>query len=103
MAKRNKMRRYVFRTGNAWPLHVLNFFWVLIAYFYFQQVVDRESYILDLEDANANDNPKWTKLYSAREAYNMESLAPTEWDSFLKKLATDDKALDLYYRFEIFS
>lgn len=63
-----------------------------------RQVVDRYSYILDLEDANANDNPKWTKLYSAREAYNLKSLALSEWDSFLEELATNDSTLDLYYR-----
>lgn len=61
-------------------------------------VLDHETWILDLEQANRNDNPIWSKLYTAKEAYNMSSLLPSDWDAVYRKLISDDETLQLYHR-----
>lgn len=61
-------------------------------------VLDHETWILDLEKANREDNPVWTKMYSAKETYGMTSLLPSEWDLIYQKLVSDDETLQLYHR-----
>ncbi|XP_069704138.1 sphingomyelin phosphodiesterase-like [Periplaneta americana] len=61
-------------------------------------VVDHETWVMNLKEANLYNYPIWYKLYSTRSAYQMPSLLPQEWDSFLNKLPTDTKLFDLYYK-----
>lgn len=51
---------------------------------------------MNLTEANLNDNPVWYKMYSAREAYDMPSLLPEDWNNFYERLETDDNLLNLY-------
>ncbi|KAK6619760.1 hypothetical protein RUM43_012525 [Polyplax serrata] len=62
-------------------------------------VLDHETWIMNLENANENDLPVWEKLYSAKEAYNMTSLAPQDWHDLYQRLLADDDLFDTYYRF----
>ncbi|KAJ8939980.1 hypothetical protein NQ318_006162 [Aromia moschata] len=52
----------------------------------FQEVLDHETWTMNLKEANEGDNePKWYKLYSAKDAYEMNSLEPSEWNKLIEK------------------
>lgn len=53
---------------------------------------------MNLTDANLNDNPVWYKMFSAKEAYNMESLLPEEWHDFYERLKVNDTLMEIYDR-----
>ncbi|XP_021931289.1 sphingomyelin phosphodiesterase-like isoform X3 [Zootermopsis nevadensis] len=61
-------------------------------------VVDHETWVMNLKEANLYNYPIWYKLYSTRSAYQMSSLLPQDWDNLLNKLAGDTKLFDLYYK-----
>ncbi|KAL0268955.1 UNVERIFIED_CONTAM: hypothetical protein PYX00_010720 [Menopon gallinae] len=61
-------------------------------------VVDHETWVMNLKEANLYDYPIWYKLYSARKAYSMTSLLPQDWDELLKRLTSDSDLFDLYYK-----
>ncbi|KAI5640562.1 calcineurin-like phosphoesterase domain-containing protein [Phthorimaea operculella] len=61
-------------------------------------VVDHETWIMDLEEANLVGDPIWRKLYSARDAYAMEALRPQDWDKFIREMASNDDVFKLYYK-----
>ncbi|XP_049780611.1 sphingomyelin phosphodiesterase isoform X2 [Schistocerca cancellata] len=63
-----------------------------------RSVIDHETWVMNLKEANLYDYPIWYKLYSTRSAYQMPSLTPQEWDNFLNKLPTDAALFDLYYK-----
>jgi sphingomyelin phosphodiesterase len=63
-----------------------------------QAVLDHENWIMSLKDANMFGYPIWYKLYTAKSAYNMNSLMPQEWDTLLEKLTSDSEVFDLYYK-----
>lgn len=63
-------------------------------------MIDRECHYFQLEECNEIGSPTWTKLYSARKAYNMKSLKPEEWNTFYERLTTDDELCDLYQKYE---
>ncbi|KAL3206823.1 hypothetical protein MRX96_010605 [Rhipicephalus microplus] len=64
-------------------------------------LLDHDTYLLNLTTANAHPDmpPKWELEYSARDAYNMTSLQPQQWDAVLRKMEHDDKLFDKFYRF----
>lgn len=61
-------------------------------------VVDHESWVMNLKEANLYDYPIWYKLYSARQAYQMVSLLPKDWDSLIDKMTNEPALFDLYYK-----
>lgn len=61
-------------------------------------VVDHESWIMNLKEANLYDYPIWYKLYSARAAYNMKALRPVDWDNLINELTHNQELFDLYYK-----
>jgi hypothetical protein len=67
---------------------------------YFQNVLEAETWIYDLQEANKNssNNPAWFKLYSFKDEYGVESLTPTELDKLTHKLATNRSLLEGYSR-----
>lgn len=67
-----------------------------------QAVVDHETWVMNLREANLYDYPIWYKEYSTRQAYEMPSLIPQEWDNYLYKLAENDTIFETYYKSEIF-
>lgn len=63
-----------------------------------QMVVDHESWVMNLKEANLYDYPIWSKMYSARQAYQMASLLPKDWDSLIDKMSNEPSLFDLYYK-----
>ncbi|KAJ1531727.1 hypothetical protein ONE63_000393 [Megalurothrips usitatus] len=61
-------------------------------------VVDHETWVMNLKEANLYDYPIWYKLYSARAAYQLPSLLPQEWDTLINKVAQDGPMFDIYYK-----
>lgn len=61
-------------------------------------VVDHETWVMNLKEANLYNYPIWYQLYSTRSAYQMPSLLPQDWDNLLNKLTSDTKLFDLYYK-----
>lgn len=61
-------------------------------------VVDHETWIMDLDKANRFGHPRWFRLYSARQAFGMNSLAPHEWDRLVHRMAVDERLFQKYYR-----
>ncbi|XP_037078854.1 sphingomyelin phosphodiesterase-like [Pollicipes pollicipes] len=64
-----------------------------------KMVVDHETWIMDLDKANRFGHPHWFRLYSARKAFGMASLAPYEWDRLVHRMALDERLFQKYYRF----
>ncbi|KAK6631215.1 hypothetical protein RUM43_014312 [Polyplax serrata] len=62
-------------------------------------VVDHETWVMNLKEANLYDYPIWYKLYSARKAYSMTSLLPQDWDELLTRLTTENDLFDTYYKY----
>ena len=65
-------------------------------------ILDHHTYILNLTKANKQGSkPVWEYEYSARKAYNLTSLLPSNWDQLYKNWAYDDSAVTLqrYYRY----
>jgi len=67
----------------------------------FQRVLDHETYIFNLETANAlgqEIRPSYFKYYSARKDLEMDSLFPQDYDLLAKRMATDDQFYAKYFR-----
>ncbi|XP_010777354.1 sphingomyelin phosphodiesterase [Notothenia coriiceps] len=71
-------------------------------------VLDHETYILNLTTANRSpgapntpeQNPIWTLLYRATEAYGLTSLFPSDYDGLMRTFINDDRSFQKfwYYR-----
>ncbi|XP_044003284.1 sphingomyelin phosphodiesterase [Aphidius gifuensis] len=63
-----------------------------------RMVVDHESWVMNLKEANLYDYPIWYKLYSARDEYKMPSLLPKDWDSLIDKMTNEPASFERYYK-----
>lgn len=63
-----------------------------------RMVVDHETWIMDLQEANMLDIPIWRKSYSARDAYSMQGLRPSDWNDFIERMKDDDELFKLYFK-----
>ncbi|KAI8039963.1 hypothetical protein M5D96_007388 [Drosophila gunungcola] len=61
-------------------------------------VIDHESWIMNLKEANLYGYPIWYKLYTARAAYNMKALRPSDWNNLLNELTNNQELFELYYK-----
>ncbi|XP_039289630.1 sphingomyelin phosphodiesterase isoform X2 [Nilaparvata lugens] len=61
-------------------------------------VIDHETWVMNLKEANLYNYPIWYKLYSTRSTYQMPNLLPQEWDNFLNQLAENESLFDQYYK-----
>ncbi|CAO1430795.1 unnamed protein product, partial [Diamesa tonsa] len=61
-------------------------------------VIDHETWIMNLKEANLYDFPIYYKLYSARAAYGMIGLRPADWDDMINNMTDDQEKFDLYYK-----
>lgn len=66
--------------------------------FLLQLVVDHETWIMNLKEANLFGYPIWYKLYSARSAYMMPSLRPQDWDAFIDDMTSKEDVFNLYHK-----
>ncbi|KAG7154577.1 Sphingomyelin phosphodiesterase-like 2 [Homarus americanus] len=62
-------------------------------------VMDHETWVMNLDEANRDGVPRWYQLYSAQRAYNMRNLLPQEWNSLVYKMALEDELFEKYLRF----
>ncbi|CAH0405385.1 unnamed protein product [Chilo suppressalis] len=63
-----------------------------------RQVIDHETWIMNLKEANQFGYPIWYKLYSARAAYRMPALRPQDWDRFIDNMTSNDDIFNLYHK-----
>ncbi|NXF56502.1 ASM phosphodiesterase, partial [Oceanites oceanicus] len=60
-------------------------------------VLDHETFILNLTEANVpGAEPRWQRLYRAREAYGLPSAFPADWDRLIRRFQDDER---LFQRF----
>lgn len=64
-----------------------------------KRVLDHETWVMNLDEANRDGIPRWYQLYSAKRAYNMRNLLPEEWNGLVYKMALDDDLFEKYLRF----
>ncbi|XP_031785985.1 sphingomyelin phosphodiesterase isoform X2 [Nasonia vitripennis] len=63
-----------------------------------RMVIDHESWVMNLKEANLYDFPIWYKSYSARQTFQMPSLLPKDWDSLIDKMTNEPNVFDIYYK-----
>ncbi|KAJ8923617.1 hypothetical protein NQ315_010196 [Exocentrus adspersus] len=64
-----------------------------------RDVLDHETWTMDLAQANEGGNePAWYKLYSAKDAYRMNSLQPAEWNRLIERMVDDSSLFETFYR-----
>lgn len=61
-------------------------------------VLDHETYVMNLTEAQETGSARWYWLYSAREEYGMTSLTPADWQDLAQRMAEDRHLFDIYYR-----
>ncbi|CAF0747954.1 unnamed protein product [Brachionus calyciflorus] len=67
------------------------------------QIMDHETMFLNISETNMkpNETPIWKKEYSAKEAYGLKSLQPSEWNELIERLWNnlEDPLFDKIYKF----
>ncbi|KAH9525406.1 Sphingomyelin phosphodiesterase [Bulinus truncatus] len=63
------------------------------------QVLDHETYFMNLSRANAENKITWEFEYSAKAAYNMTSLYPMDWENLIHTMSENNQILELYNKF----
>jgi sphingomyelin phosphodiesterase len=53
------------------------------------QIVDHETWIMNLTQANELGEPKWFREYSAQEAFGLEDLSPQAWTNLVDEMLAD--------------
>ncbi|CAL4151209.1 unnamed protein product, partial [Meganyctiphanes norvegica] len=61
-------------------------------------VVDHETWIMNLTEAQETGKPRYYQLYSAKDEYSMDGLLPANWDDFAQRMSQDRSLFDLYYK-----
>nr|XP_032647134.1 sphingomyelin phosphodiesterase [Chelonoidis abingdonii] len=63
-------------------------------------VLDHETFILNLTEANApGAEPRWQRLYRARQAYGLPSVFPADWDGLLRRFQADERLFQQFWFF----
>lgn len=62
-------------------------------------VIDHETWVMNLDEANRDGRPRWYQLYSAQRAYKMRNLLPQEWNNLVYKMMLEDELFKKYLRF----
>jgi hypothetical protein len=73
---------------------------LIVILHYLQNILDAESWIFNLNEANTNtsQNPTWFKSYSFKEEYGVGSLSAIELDKLTHILAGNISLLQKYSR-----
>ena len=82
------------------PYHGLNPSYRLYSVAADGRVVDHQTYVMDLEEANKrpDQDPHYRLLYSARSAYNMPDLSPLSWHNVANRLQDNKTFFNMFYR-----
>lgn len=62
-------------------------------------VLDHQTHVLNLTDINLTDKFTWLDEYTAKDAYQMKSLLPADWDKLIVRMETDDELFQKFYRY----
>ncbi|XP_065838214.1 sphingomyelin phosphodiesterase-like [Oscarella lobularis] len=62
-------------------------------------VLDYADYIMNLTEANLNGVPNWQKEYSARSAYDMKWLFPSDWNDFINRCKANSTLVGIYDKY----
>ncbi|KAF5302830.1 hypothetical protein FQA39_LY02010 [Lamprigera yunnana] len=62
------------------------------------ETLDHETWVMDMDAANQYTSPpQWMKCYTAKDAYGMSSLRPSEWSTLIKRMALSKPLFDKFY------
>ena len=62
------------------------------------EILDHETFVYNLTEANANGRPNWYRMYGARESYGLKSLRPTDLYDFVVRMLGDEELFQKFYR-----
>jgi len=62
-------------------------------------VLDHETWIYDILEANEIGDPQWRRSYKFKDAYGLTSLLPTDLDELYKRFKVDDQLIQLYHKY----
>ncbi|BFZ21086.1 hypothetical protein BsWGS_24125 [Bradybaena similaris] len=63
------------------------------------QVLDHETFYMNLTKAHIEGKITWEFEYSAKAAYNLPSIYPKDWDNLINTMTKNDTVLQQYYKF----
>ncbi|XP_071532616.1 sphingomyelin phosphodiesterase-like isoform X2 [Panulirus ornatus] len=64
------------------------------------RVLDNENWVMDLDEVNASDDPRFFLLYRSKEAYGLDDLTPASWSSLVEKMKEPNSTLfDDFFRY----
>ncbi|XP_064099686.1 sphingomyelin phosphodiesterase-like isoform X1 [Macrobrachium nipponense] len=63
-----------------------------------RMVLDHSTYVMNLTEAHETNVTRWFELYSAKDAYGMQSLKPEDWHQLGLRMADDRTLFDVYWR-----
>ncbi|KAF2353506.1 Calcineurin-like phosphoesterase domain ApaH type [Trinorchestia longiramus] len=66
-----------------------------------REVLDYETYFMNLTQANAYDEPRWQLLYRAKRDLKMAALGPRNWDNLAHRIARDVNFGSQFYRYHV--
>ncbi|XP_076822580.1 sphingomyelin phosphodiesterase-like isoform X1 [Clavelina lepadiformis] len=61
-------------------------------------LLDADTYILNMTDANLTNDPKWELEYTFSKDYGMRNLSASEFDKLLDRFDADDEIFQQYYQ-----
>ncbi|KAF5308346.1 hypothetical protein FQR65_LT18219 [Abscondita terminalis] len=61
------------------------------------EVIDSETWVLNLLQANSQNVLNWALSYSAKSEYNLTNLRPNEWNNLITKMEVDDHLFQKFY------
>jgi sphingomyelin phosphodiesterase len=62
------------------------------------EVLDHETYMLNLTEANLTNKTEWTLEYRASESYGLKSLFAEDWNNLIANFMENKTLFDTYYR-----
>ncbi|XP_076032765.1 sphingomyelin phosphodiesterase-like [Oratosquilla oratoria] len=65
-----------------------------------RDVLDYETWVMNLTHANTYDDPYWYKLYSARHDLQLPSLEPKHWHNLVHRMAHDPWFFAKFHRYQ---
>lgn len=63
-----------------------------------QDVLDYETWVMNLTHANQYNAPHWYHLYSARKDLHLPSLQPRHWHELVQRMSRDPALFQKYFR-----
>ncbi|XP_070533264.1 sphingomyelin phosphodiesterase-like [Ptychodera flava] len=62
-------------------------------------VLEHYTNVLNLTEVNLTDKPRWFREYTAKTAFNMTSLLPSDWQKVIENFKKNDTMFQNFYRY----